>query len=116
MGETMTAPPLTDEQFERSVLSIEQDFPTILLNFAADARLHRAELAEARAENERLREASEEAEAILTALTVWFDTGLGDVTMPRTGGKIKEDVEKVLVVVRAALAPEGKEKPWPPSR
>ena len=108
----MTAPltPLTDEQFDSYAEIVQantwkESKARIVI---ADARLHRAALAKARAENERLREASEEAEAILTALTVWFDTGLGDVTMPRTGGKIKEDVEKVLVVVRAALTPERK--------
>ena len=105
-------PPLTNKEFATALDDLESrsiEFKAALAvkSIIADARWHRDALAKARAENERLREASEEAEAILTALTVWFDTGLGDVTMPRTGGKIKEDVEKVLVVVRAALAPEG---------
>ena len=104
---TTPFPPLTDEQFERSVLSIEQDFPTILLNFAADARLHRAELSKARAEIERLRNATDTATAFLAALKIWFETGLGDVTMPRTGGKIRDDLSQVLVALNTALAPEG---------
>ena len=55
----MTVPPLTDSQFEHSVRIIMHYVPfserESIKEFIADARWHRAELAKARAENERLR-------------------------------------------------------------
>ena len=92
----MTSPPLTDEQFSRVIERHQKNgylsIPEVSL-VCADARWHRAELAKARAENERLREALYGIDARLSALKY-------------VGVSLNNDMQCVLHEARAALREE----------
>ena len=103
----MTAAPLTDEQFERCVRCVESYIPgndekaayeavKIWERFQADARWHRAELAKARAENERLR----------WLLAIYVHAHDSGNAVP----------SYIVAEARAALAPEGKAIPASPAQ
>ena len=124
----MTHTPLTDEQFEATTAFLldidfldDEQHKGAVGAFIADARSCRAELAKARAENERLREALTQAKDYLVdeidgAIRVacpWVrgDTQPDRSKMDEISRPMIEDMEKLLSELNAALATEGKEKP-----
>ena len=102
-------PPLTDEaldEIERQMNLVWHDMPIkMVLDYIADARWHRAELAKARAENEKLRVLFGDLERQIDALREML--GDPDNTFDGFHHAVNSLLGRI-AEARAAIAPEGK--------